>query len=173
MPSETLASRTANQSEQLLRDWRRIIRWHRDQSGDDRCWLDDYQVYEMVLGLPALNVLFPPDQRLSLCRQYHRDRSSPELPCPSPRRKNCPRDYELRHCTAARLAEELEIIRAQVQAHHDLGDGQRTAADDRALYAILPDGIAADQRLPAEAEFLPSCEKFFDSRTTPPKLHEW
>lgn len=48
------------------------IRKHRDQRGDDRCWLDDMELY-VVLGEavnPAILTLPPKDVFLGNCARY-------------------------------------------------------------------------------------------------------
>lgn len=52
------------------------IRNHRDQRGDDRCWLDDKKLYELVGG--AANTALPDEvQFLSNCARYHASRQDP------------------------------------------------------------------------------------------------
>ncbi len=59
-----------------LRD---AIRKHRDQRGDDRCWLDDQDLY-MALGPESINAntaLPPRDQFLESCRRFWDQRQAP------------------------------------------------------------------------------------------------
>ena len=60
----------------LLED---AIRRHRDQRGDDRCWLDDAELYS-VLGEGQPDTTLPPQEeflsncaRFFECRQRHSD----------------------------------------------------------------------------------------------------
>lgn len=51
---------------------REAIRLHRDQKLDDRCWMDDYVLYESLPeggGLADLRLL-PVDVMLANCRRY-------------------------------------------------------------------------------------------------------
>ena len=51
------------------------VRKHRDQRGDDRCWLDDQELYK-VLGDNDLgnNSLPPKDKFLKNCENYYNKR---------------------------------------------------------------------------------------------------
>lgn len=71
--------------ETLREEVRRLrsgIREHRDQRGDDRCWLDDEKLYELMPeGIPACTVLdpelmMPNCQRFMSLRVHPRDRFS-------------------------------------------------------------------------------------------------
>jgi hypothetical protein len=56
------------------------IRKHRDQRGDDRCWLDDEELYT-VLGEPQPNTrLVPKEQFLSNCSRFWEHRQNPNQP---------------------------------------------------------------------------------------------
>jgi hypothetical protein len=130
---------------------RAAIRWHRDQKGDDRCWLDDFRVWACVEGSPA-QPLRVPDDAMAQCRAFflHRNAAAPDIPPPD---AGVPGDDDIDDMTPAHLAAELARVQAAVRAHRDIAR-PRTAGDDRALYAVLPEKIPADFRLPPEGEFL-------------------
>ena len=152
--------------------WRDIIRWHRDQVGDDRCWLDDWRVYEVVLE--EIKPQWPGVENcLILCHQYHTDRSSP-LP-PRCRRGEVKKelDEDLRPLNHMELLVVMAHLYAVVNIHYKIGDGQRTKEDDLRLYAVLPDGILPDQRLPVWEVFQLGCEEFISTPDREQRLHEW
>ena len=66
---------------------RAAIRKHRDQRGDDRCWLDDRELYA-VLGdaNDGDQRLPPPEEMLECCKRYIAHRHDPSLPYVSPQR---------------------------------------------------------------------------------------
>ncbi len=61
--------------------WRRTalkyeaaIKNHRDQRGDDRCWLDDYELYDVLdegLEFKANNALPDRETFLANCERFH------------------------------------------------------------------------------------------------------
>lgn len=62
------------------------IRWHRDQRGDDRCWLDDEQLY-MLLPEGYLPPLREVAVELANCERYLRLRRNPKTEYVSPQRR--------------------------------------------------------------------------------------
>lgn len=55
------------------------VRLHRDQRGDDRCWLDDQQLYGLIDdGKKAEMALPPKEVFLKSCERYHASRQPPE-----------------------------------------------------------------------------------------------
>jgi hypothetical protein len=65
------------------------IRKHRDQRGDDRCWMDDYELYEALPeGINGADLrLNTPDEMLACCRQYIAKRHDPSKEYISPQRR--------------------------------------------------------------------------------------
>ncbi len=65
---------------------RQAIRNHRDQKGDDRCWMDDEELYKV---LPEGYV--PPERdttvELKLCEKYIQCRRNPKTKYVSPQRR--------------------------------------------------------------------------------------
>jgi hypothetical protein len=54
-----------------------IITNHRDQRGDDRCWLDDQDMYTAV-GLSPANTALPPAEEFAAnCKRFHESRQRP------------------------------------------------------------------------------------------------
>ena len=91
-----------------VRGLRAAIRLHRDQRGDDRCWLDDEALYAI---LPEGHV--PPERdtqvELERCRQYIECRRNPKTQYVSPQRR------------IEELEEEFFCIRSSAEATEDAG----------------------------------------------------
>ncbi len=84
----------------------------------------------------------------------------------------------------AELVETLFALQQSIRAHRDIFSKKRTLEDDRTLYALLPEKIPADFRLPPEPEFLgeakaprAGCPSFWRSHSTcatsDHDLHKW
>ncbi len=162
---------------ELIVQLRQRIRYHRDQRGDDRCWLDDNYIYEALanaapITLPSREVF------MTKCRVFHEKRQAGPAPLVTLGTGNSPDgepDSDLQKKNLAQLANELKKLLYGVREHKDIPDEQRTAADDAKLYALLPEGgSAAVTTLPEQPVFLASCERFFASRDPKHlKLHQW
>lgn len=166
---------------------RNAIRKHRDAIGDDRCWVDDYLVWQMVVEVPCVPIM-PPDfeTAMNLCRQFYHLRRAETL---DPMPDDAVLDYglwddDLAEITKDRLLDKLDEIQRVIWRHYDVGDRPRTIEDDRMLYAILPEKVPGDLRLPPEDEFLgevlapvAGCPAFWRSHGTCPvschNLHAW
>lgn len=66
------------QRERLIR----AIREHRDQRGDDRCWLDDVALYNALAEVtgedPTFDLSLPPKAEfLASCERYYEQRRDP------------------------------------------------------------------------------------------------
>jgi len=65
------------------------IRKHRDQRGDDRCWMDDNELYETTLpeGINGADLrLHAPCEMIINCAKYIAHRQDPSVPYVSPQR---------------------------------------------------------------------------------------
>ncbi len=140
---------------------RRVIRTHRDQKLDNRCWLDDLFVWAMLSDSPPEPFkLGPPEQTMSLCQNFYVfRRASRRDPIP----KNAIREErlwnkDLLSMSKTRLEEELSLIQQAIKAHRDIFGRHRTIDDDRLLYKILPEKLPADFRLPPRRDFLGDCK---------------
>lgn len=166
---------------------RAALRLHRDARGDERCWLDDYYVWNMVEGSPSIPTILPLfDEGMNQCRTYYRFRNAP-VPDPMPAgavTDPARWDDDLEEMTPPQLTQELERLHAAVRRHRDVTGRPRTADDDRALYAVLPEKLPADFRLPPEDDFLgeakaprAGCPSFWRSHAACPgnchDLHRW
>ncbi len=139
-----------------IKKFRQIIRKHRDAKGDDRCWLDDYFVWALIPGSPSAPRAISFEEGMDKCREFWKNRREiftdrvPEDVLI--RLIICDKDLEFK--TQDELTEELNQLYFRIVAHRDIFDRPRTLEDDRKLYAVLPEKIPADFRLPPENEFL-------------------
>ena len=166
---------------------RTVIRSHRDQKLDDRCWLDDYLVWKMCDDSPVYPLLvLPLEEAMQKCREFSQCRRA-EYPDPIPigavLEKNL-WDKDLNTMTSMQRTNELARIQIAIRRHRDISDRPRTLGDDRLLYSVLPEQIPADFRLPPEEDFLgeaqsphAGCRAFWKSHgacpRTPHNLHQW
>jgi hypothetical protein len=66
----------------------------------------------------------------------------------------------------ARQFTEIERLKAAIREHRDQRGDDRCWEDDAKLYAVLGEG-GAETALPPKAEFLKSCERFYEQRQCP------
>lgn len=136
---------------------RAAIQRHHDMCGDDRCWFDDYAVWEMLDDSPPAPSLLPPfEDAMALCQLfYHLRRSDTLDPMPPDAILDDNKwDDDLSPMTKDQFLDELVRIQETIRRHRDIKDRPRTIEDDRLLYAVLPEKIPADFRLPAQEDFL-------------------
>ncbi len=139
-----------------IKDRRQALRWHRDQRGDDRCWLDDFLLYQFVVGLPVTPRV---DSFLGMnmcvffyefCRVDELDPIPPEAILDPARW-----DHDLNELYYdGNLLDELEKVQKAIFNLASITDRPRTVQDYRELYSILPEKIPADFRLPPREKFL-------------------
>ena len=165
---------------------RTAIRTHRDQIGDNRCWLDDYLLWKTLADSPAEPLALPSKaEMMKLCRDYYELRradSLDEVPANAILDKSF-WDTDLSGMVESDLAAQVNKLESAIRTHRDLGNRRRTIADDRALYAVLPEKLSADFRLPPEDHFLVSqtpnsgCPNFWNSHQScackQHDLHKW
>lgn len=157
---------------------RNAIRGHRDEKGDDRCWLDDDLVYQCVPGYKPVTMLYPKEDFLKQCRVFKERRSGlssyPSGLLAVPLRENGMSDTDIDKWTDEQLKSHVFWLWLCILNHHNCGE-DKTSFDDVLLYMVLPDGTEPDLSLPPE--LLANCERFYDTRpcplTNPHKLHEW
>lgn len=168
-----------------IRRLRAGIRLHRDQRGDDRCWLDDWRLWKLLPETVLDDTRVPADAT-ARCEAFYRHRRADVAdPVPADAIIDPARwDDDLAGADGATLNVELARLRGAIADHRDVEDRERTLDDDRALYAVLPEKIPADFRLPPEPEFLgearaptAGCPAFLRSHGTCPgtchNLHRW
>jgi hypothetical protein len=70
---------TAEEMKAEIIKLREAIRYHRDQKGDDRCWVDDLRLYEILPeGAVGYDPTLPPeDVFLENCKRFYKSRQVP------------------------------------------------------------------------------------------------
>lgn len=70
---------TPEQLKEEIKRLRSIIRYHRDQKGDDRCWVDDLRLYETLPeGSAGYDPTLPPEEEfLNNCKRFCHSRQTP------------------------------------------------------------------------------------------------
>lgn len=67
-----LLCRSLHQAEQHIKSIEDFVRYHKGQKRDDRCWLDDAKLYELVLGEVGWKPeLMPKGEFLENCAHYY------------------------------------------------------------------------------------------------------
>jgi hypothetical protein len=165
---------------------RQATRYHRDQKGDDRCWVDDYLVWKFLPDTPPEPTRPPSfEQAMGCCRSFYDNRRAEQPDHVPTNVVSNPAlwDADLDTLSEAELVAELERIHKAIRTHRDVVGRERTLDDDRALYEVLPEKIPADFRLPGKPEFLEGvkpgcgCPNFWKSHekcaTNNHNLHQW
>ena len=149
-----LAKMAASELQDAIAERRAVIRAHRDAKGDDRCWIDDHAVWALVDSAPA-DLSVPPtfDEGMRRCREFYQHRRA-ETPDAGAASGGTGGDTDLSRMTQPQLAQCLTALQAAIRAHAGVKDRPLNLDDDRTLYAVLPEKIAPDFRLPPEDEFL-------------------
>lgn len=96
---------------------RAAIREHRDQRGDDRCWLDDRKLYALLPEADTADLTLPPEcEFLESCRRYWAQRQDPSQGM----------GHDPSRMTLAELQAEAERLRAALQkiaGYHGIATG--------------------------------------------------
>lgn len=173
-----------NNADQLRNDikkWRHEIRWHRDQVGDNRCWLDDEKLYKSLPTKEGLQVAPSPDIFKKLCVEFWENRQCPTetTVVKMANDQNHPAavlssDDDLVAMTLEQLQVEWQKLFEGVRVHQLVPRHERRWHHDKELYFLLPEKQLAVWRLPNRDCFLESCEHFIEScQKHPSKLHAW
>lgn len=157
-------------------DRRKVIRWHRDQKLDDRCWVDDFAVWEMLDDSPVYYHVNPRNIELVMTKciefwEYRRSETPDAIPINALRNRML-WDSDLRRSNEKAMLDKLVEIQMAIKAHRD-HMGVRTLTQDRHLYSILPEKLPADFRLGPREKFLgearapkAGCPSFWRSHAT-------
>ncbi len=140
-----------------VRNWRHAIRSHRNEVGHNRCWMNDWLIYEIILGIPIPQKFPSFEECMRLCEQYwdKRGQQGDQPPTVLSRINKVGNvDLDLVGMSELQLTRTSEIISTAVEKHRKIGDGERTALDDRELYAVLPEKFIPNQTLPSRKEFV-------------------
>lgn len=165
-------------------EMRNAIRSHRDQKGDDRCWVDDHAVYNTVPSIRQKVHLPTFDEGMRKCRLFYKKRnalSMDEIPADAilnPAKWN----DDLTEMNAEDLKQEHSRLETAIIKHYNISYDQKTKEDDKNLYSVLPEKIPADFRLPSEQDFLGTvksnagCPQFWNSHANclgEHYIHQW
>jgi len=163
---------------------RKVIRYHRDQKGDDRCWLDDYVVWNSLPETKQVVRLPTYDEGMRKCRAFFKYRNADavdEIPADAVL-ELAKWDDDLAEMSSENLFYELNKLENAIRKHTYIAYRERTIEDDRILYSVLPEKIPADFCLPSEEDFLGTtrtdagCPQFWKSHQNCPEehnLHQW
>src|SRR3989344_175190 len=163
---------------------RKVIRYHRDQKGDDRCWVDDYKVWNMLSETKQVLHLPTYDEGMRKCRAFFKHRnvnSVDEIPADAVL-DPVKWDDDLAGMNSGELNHEFSKLENAIRKHSYIVVKERTVEDDRELYSVLPEKIPADFRLPCEEDFLGTtrtdagCPQFWKSHANcvgEHNLHQW
>lgn len=185
-------SLTEGQIIAAIMERRELVRTHRDQLGDHRCWLDDPPMWLMLDDTPPEPPRLPPEpEMMGVCELFflHRNADAPDIIPANAILDRALWDQDLENKSKAQLIEPLWKIQMAICLHRDMPIQQnrpRNIEDDRALYKALPEKLPADFRLPPREEFLgrakaphAGCPAFHDSHNQCPAicpacdLHNW
>lgn len=152
-----LARLSSFEIKKAILERRQVIREHRDQLGDNRCWLDDYLVWDMLDDSPSLPLDLPTFiNGMIECEKFYNFRRADNKDQPPPQANFDPAlwDKDLDDMTPTLLWFELAKTQRRIRHHRDIFGRNRSIDDDRELYNVLPEKIPADFRLPPREEFL-------------------
>lgn len=169
-----------------IRRLRSAVREHRDQKGDDRCYLDD-AAFWTVLDDAATRVALPSfGEGMRRCREFYAHRRAETAdPIPPDAILDPARwDEDLAAMSGSDLTRTYAALAAAIRGHREVTGRPRALEDDRRLYAVLPERLPADFRLPPIEEFLgeakspcAGCPSFWRSHlgcgTDDHDLHRW
>ena len=175
---------------QAIRDCRTDIREsHRDQKGDNRCWIDDVLVHRWISGSESDVKILPEALAMrELCSQFYEYRQNPADPLSPPEDHidlgSVDRDLYEHENDRGWLLAEAARLGGVIKRHRDVGSRPRTYKDDAELYAeALPEKVIPYTRLPPREEFLEGwgdrggCPAFrrshVDCSTSEHNLHQW
>ncbi len=174
-----------------VRHRRALIRWHREQRGDDRCWLDDWVVH-LALSDTQSEPAKLPEEAMQLCEEFFERRQAPEDPIDQGEFTAAQRqeaDSLLEQMLQDRdggrkfLIRELLMLQIGILGHRL--EKPRNWIADQQLYLWLPEQRLAVTRLPSREEFLAvqpgaahGCPQFIASHADCPiatacDLHRW
>lgn len=163
---------------------RQAIRYHRGQKGDDRCWLDDYLVWDCLPDIKQAVRLPIYDEGMRKCRAFfnYRNADAMEQTPADAILEPAKWDDDLIAMNYEGLALELGKLENAIKKHYNITNRERTRKDDKELYSVLPEKIPADFRLPSEEDFLGTkrtdagCPQFWKSHENcsgEHNLHQW
>lgn len=147
------------QLERAILERREAVRYLRDQQGDDRCFLDRYKIWGLVISSPRMP-RFTSEEGLRRCTNFFNhcrtnvpDAISPGAACDISRW-----DSNISRLPHEKLLEELLSVQRAIVIHRDVEKSEgrfRDCNDDRRLMdVVLPELVPCDFRLPSRKKFL-------------------
>ncbi|HLD80360.1 MAG TPA: hypothetical protein VJA18_07430 [Candidatus Nanoarchaeia archaeon] len=167
-----------------VKELRSVIRYHRDQIGDDRCWIDDFMVWNVLPETKQPPRLPKYEEGMKQCRLFFKHRNADQID-KIPKEAILDKtkwDQDLNGMSQEQLRSELTKIKNAIIRHKGIINRERTKKDDEELYSILPEKIPADFRLPCEEDFLGTkrtnagCPQFWKSHEHcqgEHNIHQW
>lgn len=156
----------------LILERRLAVRWHRDQEGHERCFLDDDRLFAFLDDTVPRILPSSRDKRMELCAEYYEACSTYEPPeSVEPAGTVFVYDADLDQRSAGQLLGVFITIQSAIVRLRNITDRPRTPSDYARLYEqTLPEKIAANFKLPPQDEFLygtghleEGCEPFWES----------
>jgi len=158
---------------------RSIIRYHRDQEGDDRCWLDDELLYESLPETANISPSLPSKEFfMDKCTRFHSKRQDPNQKRKANKPSQIPMDEDVRtldedvkNMSEEEQNKEIARLKQAIRLHRNIGDNQRSWQDDKRLYQALNENSIYDTTLPDQDKFLANCDQLFSIKGKPSKLN--
>jgi FtsZ-binding cell division protein ZapB len=120
-------AKLAREAVEMTEKYEAAIRKHRDQKGDDRCWIDDRELYAVLPeGYAGFGPqLDEPEEMLANCKRYIASRHDETITYLSPAR-----EIEKLRAEVARLGRELEVSKEATRSRErDLVYAQKGDVD--------------------------------------------
>jgi hypothetical protein len=150
---------------------RRLIRYHRDQKGNDRSWLDDELLYESLPETASnIPVLATKEAFMEKCTRFFERRQAPSNTKQTLEETHAPSDEDIKEMTLGDQKKEIARLIQAIRLHRNIGDNKRSWQDDKRLYQALNENTTYDTKLPDKETFLNSCDKFFSTQCRPVKI---
>ncbi|MEK6847186.1 MAG: hypothetical protein AABY16_03405 [Nanoarchaeota archaeon] len=167
---------------------RNAIRYPRDQTGDDRCWLDYRKAYALLPNTDKTQLERLPDYEkgMQICTAFYNKRKDVQSRIPRKIMPQAEWDKDLEDRSEAALNIILSELEVAARKHRDTPVEQLTLTDDKELYRLLPEygRVPVDFTLPPREKFLGSakdcagCPNFWKSHANCPTApshnpHAW
>lgn len=158
---------------------REVIRGHRDAKGDDRCWVDDFLVWDMLDG-ESVRPLMPLVLSVGMvrCEEFYRHRrmDSELRLLPGAIQDPALWNRDLPSMDREGMLDELANLQYAIYRHRE--SSPVSLVHDLTLYMVLPEKLPADFRLPPRPEFLgeakephAGCPSFWRSHRACDSMH--
>ena len=136
---------------------RSAIRYARDQTGDDRCWLDYWIGYRLLDDTDTTKLTLPnADRSMEICTAFYKFRRQQESRIPKRILPLQKWDEDLEEKSEPALQITLNELERKWRKHRDTPAEKLTMREDISLYKLLPEHgkVPVDFTLPPREEFL-------------------